>query len=178
MKVNMTEADLNQLLDIASRRPLTVEEETRLQAHLAANPSVKSTWEEELALTRLLNRLPDAPLASNFTAQVLQAVEREPQQRHRSQGIFDWLDLRGPARQFTAACAAVAIAILSFLQYRNIEREKMAVAVARVASSVGRASDIAELPPIPMFEDFDAIIRLPVNRPQADEELLAGLTKN
>ena len=78
----MSDAEFNLLLENATRRKLTAVEEARLRAHLASDPSAKAVWEEEMALSQLLDRLPDAPLATNFAAQVLEAVERE-ERRHR-----------------------------------------------------------------------------------------------
>src|SRR6266566_6235520 len=92
----MNDAAFNQLLDTARRRKLTGEEEARVQACLARDPQARAVWEEELALSQLLNRLPDAPLASNFTAQVLQAVERDSRHRHAPK-LFRWVGLRSPA---------------------------------------------------------------------------------
>ena len=68
----MSDAEFNLLLENATRRKLTAVEEARLRAHLASDPSAKAVWEEEMALSQLLHRLPDAPLATNFAAQVLE----------------------------------------------------------------------------------------------------------
>ena len=86
----MNDAAFNQLLDTALRRKLTAEEEARVQACLARDPRARAVWEEEMALSRLLKGLPDAPLASNFTAQVLQAVERDLRRHRRDPKLLRW----------------------------------------------------------------------------------------
>src|SRR6185295_6857614 len=100
----MNDAAFNQLLDTALRRKLTAEEEARLQVILARDPQAKAVWEEEIALSQLLDGLPDAPLASNFTAQVLQAVESDSRRHWRAPKLFRWVGLRRPAQQCAAAC--------------------------------------------------------------------------
>ena len=68
---------LSQLRESGWRRKLTESEQGELRAHLATNPDARADWEMESALNSALTRLPDASVPSNFTARVLQAVERE-----------------------------------------------------------------------------------------------------
>src|SRR5438094_9575636 len=103
----MNDAAFNQLLDTALRRKLTAEEEAQVQACLARDPQAKAVWEEEMALSQMLNRLPDAPLSSNFTAQVLEAVERNSLRQPHALEPFRWFGLRRPAQRVAAACLAV-----------------------------------------------------------------------
>src|SRR2546427_12592788 len=67
----------NSLRERSWRRKLSLAEETELRAWLEAHPESQGDWEAELGLTQGLGRLPDAPVPSNFTARVLEAVERE-----------------------------------------------------------------------------------------------------
>ncbi len=67
----------NRLRELSWRRKLTGAEEAELRAWLAAHPDAQADWEAEAGLNAALGRLPDAPVPSNFTARVLQAVERE-----------------------------------------------------------------------------------------------------
>src|SRR2546430_1162442 len=99
----MSDAEFNLLLENATRRKLTAVEEARLRARLASDPSAKAVWEEEMALSQLLHRLPDAPLATNFAAQVLATVEREERRHWPAPRILRRLGLRRPAQQFAAA---------------------------------------------------------------------------
>ena len=71
----MNDSEQQKLREASWRRPLAPDEEARLQQHLAAHPDAQAGWEEDLALNHLLAQTPAAPVASNFTARVLQAVE-------------------------------------------------------------------------------------------------------
>ena len=168
----MNDADFNQLLDTALRRKLTAEEEARLQAFLARDPQARAVWEEEMALSQLLNGLPDAPLASNFTAQVLQAVEHDTRLR-KAPKLFRWLGLPRPAQRYAAACLAVVLAALGYWQYESVRREKLALALHRLAPHFDTPSTTVALTPVELWNNFDAINRLP--QTQTDEELLAVL---
>jgi len=48
-----------------------------LREWLAAHPEAQESLDLETGLTEALRKVPDVPVASNFTARVLQAVERE-----------------------------------------------------------------------------------------------------
>ena len=168
----MNDAAFDQLLDTALRRKLTAEEEAQVKACLARDPQARVVWEEQMALSQLLNRLPDAPLASNFTAQVLQAVERDSPRQRRAAKFFRWFGLRRPAQRVAAACLAVVIAALSYGQYQSARRERMALALHRLAPHFDSPSQAVALAPDELWNDFDAINRLP---PPTDEALLAVL---
>ena len=169
----MNDAAFNQLLDTALRRKLTAEEEAQVQACLARDPQAKAVWEEEMALSQLLNRLPDAPLASNFTAQVLQAVERAPRRRPDAPKFFRWFGLSRPAQRVAAACLAVSLAALGYGQYQSARRERMALALHKLAPHFDSPSQAVALTPDELWNDFDAINRLP--QTETDEDLLAVL---
>ena len=169
----MNDAAFNQLLDTALRRKLTAEEEAQVQACLARDPQAKAVWEEEMALSQLLNRLPDAPLASNFTAQVLRAVERDPRRHLDAPKFFRWLGLPRPAQRVAAACLAVSIAALGYGQYQSARRERMALALHKLAPHFDSPSQAVALTPDELWNDFDAINRLP--QTETDEDLLAVL---
>jgi anti-sigma factor RsiW len=168
----MNDAAFNQLLDTALRRKLSAEEEARVQAFLARDPRARAVWEAEMALNQLLNGLPDAPLASNFTAQVLQAVDRDSRHRRASK-LFRWVGLRPPAQRYAAACLAVVLAALGYWKYESVRRERMALALHRLAPHFDTPSTAVALAPDELWRNFDAINRLP--QTQTDEELLAVL---
>src|SRR5262245_66668141 len=83
----MSDSLYKELLEASWRRKLTPEEETRLQHYLAAHPEAQAEWEDEMALSFHLRQLPDAPLSSNFTARVLEAVELEQRRQERARPI-------------------------------------------------------------------------------------------
>src|SRR5262245_52089399 len=86
---NMNESEYQALMEASWRRPLTDEEQARLDAWLRTHPAAHNEWEAEMALNRLLEQLPEAPVASNFTARVLQALDRESAALERRESAFD-----------------------------------------------------------------------------------------
>src|SRR5436190_19622861 len=106
----MDSSEFEHLLDITPRRNPTPDEAAQLQSYLAGNPPDRVAWEEEVDLTRLLAELPDAPLASNFTAQILLAAEREPRERHRTPMLLRWFGLHRPAIRVAWGCRLLGAA--------------------------------------------------------------------
>ena len=97
---NMNDSEYQMLLVESWRRGLTPGEKACLQSFLAEQPERAADWERETALNDALNRLPDAPVASNFTSLVMQAVERESKRTEPQGGeSFGWFTrwLRRPA---------------------------------------------------------------------------------
>ena len=96
----MNEDAYRELREISWRRKLTPPEEAALQQYLAAHPAEQAEWLEEAALEDMLELLPAAPpVASNFTALVLEAARREDAARERERtpawlygrGVRSWL---------------------------------------------------------------------------------------
>ncbi len=169
----MNDAAFNRLLDIALRRKLTAQEQAQVQAWIDRDPRAKARWEEEMALSHLLQELPDAPLASNFTARVLQAVERDATRQRQAPEIFRWFGLRRPAQQCAVACLAVVLGVLGYWRYESVRRERMALALQRLAPHFETPSTAVALTPDELWKNFDAINQLP--QTQTDEELIAVL---
>jgi negative regulator of sigma E activity len=117
-------------------------------------------------LRELLSRLPDAPVPSNFTARVMQAVELDELQAARH---WNW-HWNWHALLPRAAVAAVALVMAGLVVQHhevNAHRELLARSVALVANS-------QPLPSVEALNNFDAIQRM--GQPaHADEELLALL---
>ena len=115
-------------------------------------------------LRELLSHLSDAPVASNFTARVMQAVELEDLQAARARGwLWSWHSLLPRA----AATATVVIAAgFAFHQYGAANRR------AEITKSVMLVASAQKLPSVEALQNFDAIQRMsqPIH---ADEGLLA-----
>jgi hypothetical protein len=114
-------------------------------------------------LRELLSRLPDAPLASNFTVRVLQAIEAEEMRRSR------WGILAGNWRFFfprvTVTAAAAGIAVIAFYQHeQGLQRQMLVQNVVAVASQ--------PMPGIEALKNFDAIQRMS-QAARPDDDLLA-----
>jgi anti-sigma factor RsiW len=144
------------------RRKLTEAEQAGLRAYLAANRDARADWEMESALNAALARLPDAPAPSNFTARVLQAVEREEARPRAWSWRWNW-HLLVPRVAFAAA--VITFTGLAF-QHHEIYRQR--AALARNFALVTRGQP---MPSPEALENFDAIRRM--SQPQhADDELL------
>lgn len=151
------------------RRPLTAAEAEALKSWLAAHPENRPDWEAETGLSAALEHLPDIPVASNFTARVLQTVEREEAAaEHRPAGRL-WAGAwwRRWAPRVTMAALLVTTGGISYRHFEAAHR-------AEVASSVATISDVSSLPSPEILKDFEAIQAL-TQTPPADEDLLALL---
>ena len=153
----------SKLRESSWRRKLTETEQAELRAYLAANPDARADWEMESALNAALTRLPDAPVPSNFTARVLQAVEREEARPHGWSWRWNWHTLVP-----RVAFAAVVITFTG-LAFHHHEIYSQRAALARSVAFVTRGQPV---PSPEALENFDAIRRM--SQPQhADDELLA-----
>jgi hypothetical protein len=167
----MNEREYNELRESSWRRNLTPAEQAELQRFLAEHPEARAPWEAETALTRILGRLPEAPLASNFAAQILQAVEREDAAARRPLGIdtlSTWLRRLGPRLAWTAGL--VAVGLLTWQQHGATQRERVVAGAASVLQA-------AALPGPEVLQDFDAIQQLSQLPPATDQELLSALSQ-
>ena len=159
----MNQSEFDNLLQTAHERDLTDGELARLERWLAANPADQAEWE---ALDHLLATLPDTPVATNFTARVLDEVRRA-ETAHPALGQAWWQRLLAP--QFrpvqiaAAATLAMVIGGVGYQSHLNQSRAEMAAAVA----------SIAEFPPgfLAAFEAIGAVAQADA----IDEELWAAL---
>ena len=159
----MNQSEFDNLLQTAHERDLTDGELARLERWLAANPADQAEW---AALDHLLATLPDTPVATNFTARVLDEVRRA-ETAHPALGQAWWQRLLAP--QFrpvqiaAAATLAMVIGGVGYQSHLNQSRAEMAAAVA----------SIAEFPP-GFLADFEAIGAV-AQADAIDEELWAAL---
>lgn len=162
----------DELIRLSLRRHLTAEDRLRIEAAVAAHPELKKDWESDAALGRLLRELPDAPVSSNFTALVVDAIEREERVTVRSRtSRFRWPQWVRP-RAATVFGFVVVIAFAAH-QYRDRQdRSELAQDIRRVSQ------EFATLPSLPgpeIFHDFEAIDRLRQVSVVSDDELLKVL---
>jgi anti-sigma-K factor RskA len=115
-------------------------------------------------LREFLSQLPDFPVSSNFTARVMQAIEREESRPQPKWAFFsNW-------RVFLPrAAVAAGVMVLTGLAFHHHEiyRER-----AQVAQNLVQAAGSSSVPSVEALKNFDVIQRMA--QPQhADEELLA-----
>lgn len=154
------------------RRPLSPAEAQQLQAQTAQNPELAETLETEAALTDLLARLPDAPVPSNFTAQVLQAIEAEPTGSAVPwAAALNWRQRLGWLAPRLAWAMVLAVAAgLGWNQYHISRRAQAMAGVVPVLQA-------AALPDPRLLQDFEAILELSELPSVTDLELLHALTQ-
>ncbi|MBI3851951.1 MAG: hypothetical protein HY298_16970 [Verrucomicrobia bacterium] len=158
----------HQLRELSWRRKLTDAEEAQIRAFLAAHPEAQTDWEREVGLNRLLEHLPDVPVASNFTARVLQAVEREAGQQARAAKFMRklWWPAVGWLPRAAVVAVVLCIGVFGYHHHRVTVRKQMAKSLAPVSNIISFTS-------LEIWEHFDDINRLSQTPPQADRELLA-----
>jgi hypothetical protein len=132
------------------------------RAELRARPEL----ELEARLTEALAKIPAAPVPSNFTARVLDAIEFEENRAVRSRGwIWNW---RWSWPRIAVAAAVLIFAGVSFQRY---EASSHRIELAKNAAQVAAAQP---LPSVDALNNFDAIQRM--SQPaHTDTELLAVL---
>jgi len=131
-----------------------------------ARPEIRAEWEREARLSEMLAKTPDFPVSSNFTARVMQEIEREDGRAVRRR-FFSW-NWHAPLPRLAITAAVLLFAGATFRQYElNRQRTQLAKNVVRIAES-------QPLPSVEALDNFDAIQRMGLPA-RADEELLALL---
>lgn len=149
--------------ELSWRRKLSGSDERELREWLAAHPEAQESFELEVGLTEALRKMQDAPVASNFTARVLQAVERETMAGARKERTRPSLWRRLPRWLPKMASAAVVITagLFGYHYYSNAARVELARQMAEF-----------RLPDPEILTNFEAI-RIVSQTPAPDEQLLA-----
>lgn len=166
----MKSSDHHELLKTGLQRRLTASEEAELQAYFADHPEAQAAWEEDASLNQALRELPNAPLSSNFTAQVLRLAEAEHRRSiHVRPGAWwSWIASLNWARKAALTATTLALGLLAYQQYQLSYR-------AEVVRSAATVSSFATVPTWEMLQNFEAIHRLEEVPPKVDVELLAAL---
>lgn len=151
----------NPLREQLWRRKLTDAE----RAGLRAQSEMQADLETESRLSEVLACLPNAPVSSNFTARVLQAVERKSTP-HTASWNWPWT-WRVLVPRVAVAAVVVAFAGLGIRGYElNVHRAALAKKVVLMAAA-------QPMPSVDALKNFNAIQRM--SQPHADDELLALL---
>ena len=150
----MNEFECNPLREKSWRRKLTPAEAAELEAWLARNPGAQAEWEMELRLTEAISHLPNAPVPSNFTARVLQAVEREAKAGSQRGPFWKW-SFRFLLPRTAAAAVVLGAGLLAYHEHTATVAER-----AELAQSVRIVASVPSLPSPAILQDFDTIQKL------------------
>jgi anti-sigma factor RsiW len=161
----MNEFDYKTLLEKRWRHPLTAVEEASVRAWLTQHPESRADWDLETRLSETLEQLPDVPVPSNFTARVLQAIEREAPAPRHSPARTPWF-----MRLLLPRIAVAMVALGIFMVYH--EHTATTARRAEVVRGVKVVSGVSSLPSPEILQDFDTIRQLPAST-GPDPELIA-----
>jgi hypothetical protein len=160
----MNDSAAQRLRELLWRRKLSDAEAAELQNLLSTHPEARADWEIESALNQALDHLPEAPpVATNFTALVLQAAERESKIRTHTDSRWSlprWLP------KFAAAALALTASVAIWHHHEASERAAMARDVAQLGAALEASTP-------ELTQNFESIRRLGEASPKADTDLLA-----
>jgi anti-sigma factor RsiW len=152
----MNEFDYNFLREKSWRNKLTAAEEASLRAWLAEHPEAKADWELESGLSAALDKLPDAPVPSNFTARVMQAVAREDAAARRpATNRARWF-LRSLLPKAAMAAVLLGAGVLTYHEHAAANAAKRAELVRGVKIVATEMS----VPTPEVLQDFDTIHKI------------------
>lgn len=155
----------DELIRLSLKPELSPEDEARLEKIFALTPEYRAAWEEERALSRAVQSLPNVPLSSNFTARVLETIDLEEAREERMRRARpDWLRAFWP--RVAGGMMALALALFGWHEWRVSKQTRFAQEVAFVSAESGK------LPSAEILRDFDAIEQW---RSASDDELLMAL---
>jgi hypothetical protein len=123
---------------------------------------VSPDGELELRLTEALSQLKDAPISSNFTARIMDEIDREDGRRTGSRRLWHW----NLWPRFAGAAAAVLLTVMMVQHHETVAHR---VQLARTLETV---ADLRSVPSVDALNNFEAIQAMG-QRAHADEELLA-----
>ena len=158
----------DELIRLSMKPELSPEEEARLEKILRGEPDAHAAWDEERALSRALQSLPDTLVSSNFTSRVMQEIDlseaRDERSRHLHRGWF-----RRIWPRLSWGTAALMLGLFGVHEYRVSKRAQMTDDVMMVSK------DAAKLPSPEVLQDFDAINQLRQVSMTSDDDLLIAL---
>ena len=161
----MNESEFNELLELSWRRPLNSVEEARLQRYLSEHPEAQRLWDSEATLSQFLADLPAAPLSSNFTARVLQALDLDLAQAARQRSRSWW---RGSWPRLAWATSFLALSFLAYVQFDKHNEKELQRDIATLTTAMPAEPRV--------LQDFETIRRLG-QAPVVDETLWVALNE-
>jgi negative regulator of sigma E activity len=151
----------DELRELLWRRRLTDAE----RARAAGRPEVLAELELDARLTNALAQLPAAQVPSNFTARVLQAVDREEAPPQTLDGRWFW------TRWLPRVAVTAAVVACAAVTWQRHELNEHRTAIVHTMAQLAGSSSLS---PVEALDNYDAIQRMGQAQP-ADQKLLALL---
>lgn len=164
------ESVYQRLRETSWERPLTAAEEARLAKWLETHPEDRADWELEQSLDGAIDRLPDAPVSSNFTSRLMQSIELEERRAERKTPAISRWRMAGPWRWVLRGGLASVVLAAGLLTVHQVQVQQR----QQIVESVAAVTTVSAMPNPEILQDFEAIRALSP-APAADEELLALL---
>ncbi|HQC43160.1 MAG TPA: hypothetical protein PLV91_06785 [Verrucomicrobiota bacterium] len=143
------EERLEQLIEKSRKGRLTQEEHLLLERFFDQKPALYKKWKEECKLNALFSLLPEAPLSSDFTEQVLKKTfDSESTQKTCEDARFaSWISLIWSRPWLKHAVAACVICLLSFgvyYQQSQTRIHQIAESLSTVAEAAAEVAAVSE----------------------------------
>lgn len=162
----MNDAELSRLREAAWRRDLTAEESARLAGGSEADEPL---W-EDLRLGQALRALPPVPVPSNFTARVMQTIERETGRTLASTpSRWSWKFWRRWLPRLAVGGALCVVVAWGWRQHQESRRQQLASSLQQI-TALAAVPVAGETLNVEVWQNFDVIRRM--SGVGADEELL------
>ncbi len=177
--MEMDKRELNKLKELALKGKLDEESMARLlqfydRYHDPDLSCELSQLEEDVNLSKLLLKLPDVPVSSNFTARVMDAVEKEEAEPASTAPSLFQLLWQNLTRRLAPVSLIIALIGLCYFSYNESKNTKIASSIAeldRVAMLNEKNGELS----IEILRDFDVIQNINNYNSMVDIELLAAL---
>lgn len=151
-------------------RELNESEQTGLEKLFLGHPALREQWEEDIALLEAVDALPNAPVSSNFTHQVMTSLARrvgEDVGTKKEATELTLMQRLGFVPRLGIGFALGLALFGSFLQYKKGDSAKLVESLAAVTES-------DTVPSLEELQHFDAIQMLAQVPVDVDWELIAA----
>jgi hypothetical protein len=136
----MSEEQFHKFLEIQRTRPLSGDEQATLEGLFHLEDSMRQRWDEELELDRLIGDHSEPPVASNFAAQTLAAVQKSSYKRRSPRIRLSLFWRTSLGRIAGVAALAIGMATLTV----TIQRHQVRTQLSQVLSDVSDAMEATQ----------------------------------
>lgn len=164
-------SEYEDLLSIRWIRELNGREQNRLARLLSADPGWQARWEEDMRVLEAVRRLPDVPVASNFTSRVLEALPDEagdPSPAPLSPTKRSWFRRLAWAPKWGLGFGFASILALAVFygEYKRAKSMRLVESLTVITESktapimeeLQHFEFIQELAPVPLEVDWELIV--------------------